>query len=252
MTSLVSIDAAGVHYRRLNELIRDAIADGAGRIELLNVNGQRFICAGLEAPVHVDVHGVPGNDLGVFADGPIINCLRNVQDGTGNTMNSGQVVVHGNAGDVLGYGLRGGRVFIRGDVGYRVGIHMKEFKTKIPAIIVGGRAGNFLAEYMAGGTLVVLGLDQDEDKPVVGSYCGTGMHGGLAFVRRPIEDWQLGKEVGMAEVDNDDRERLTPLLEEFCALFDVDKANVLPMLEDGRLAKLFPRSRRPYGNLYSY
>ena len=35
------------------------------------------------------------------------------------------MIVHGNAGDVLGYGMRRGRIFVEGDVGYRAGIHMK-------------------------------------------------------------------------------------------------------------------------------
>ncbi len=43
-------------------------------------------------------------------------------------MNAGKIVVHGHAGDVLGYAMRGGKLFIKGDVGYRVGIHMKEYE----------------------------------------------------------------------------------------------------------------------------
>lgn len=35
---------------------------------------------------------------------------------------------------------------------------MKEYKDKIPAIVVGGVAGSFLGEYQAGGVIVVLGF----------------------------------------------------------------------------------------------
>ena len=45
---------------------------------------------------------------------------------TGNTMNSGKIIVHGNAWDVTGLSARGGTIIIKGSSGYRVGIHMKE------------------------------------------------------------------------------------------------------------------------------
>ncbi len=32
-------------------------------------------------------------------------------------MNAGRIIVHGHAGDVLGYGMRGGELFVRGRVG---------------------------------------------------------------------------------------------------------------------------------------
>lgn len=252
VTDVTVLDATGVHYRDLNEMIREAVDAGASEIELRGINGQRFICAGSTADVTVRVNGVPGNDLAVFMGGPTIVCNENVQDGAANTMNSGTVVIRGNAGDVLGYGMRGGKLFVRGDVGYRVGIHMKEFGEKIPAIVVGGRAGNFLAEYMAGGVMCILGLGTPEDQPVVGSYCGTGMHGGVLYVRQPLEDYQVGKEVGFAELDETDVATLTPLLEEFCQWFSIDRGEVLPLLESGRLTKLYPFSKRPYGNLYAY
>ncbi|HID18060.1 TPA: hypothetical protein EYP27_00795, partial [Candidatus Bathyarchaeota archaeon] len=127
---------------------------------LKNVNGQRCIGGGIRAKVKIIVEGVPGNDLAAFMDGPTIIVKSNAQDCVGNTMNDGKVVVHGNAGDALGYGMRGGRLFIKGDVGYRVGIHMKAYMDKNPVLIAGGFARDFLGEYMAGGFLIVLGLNR--------------------------------------------------------------------------------------------
>ena len=43
-------------------------------------------------------------------------------------MNAGEIVVHGNAGDALGYAMRGGAIYVRGDAGYRAGIHMKAYE----------------------------------------------------------------------------------------------------------------------------
>lgn len=39
---------------------------------------------------------------------------------------------------------------------------MKEFHELLPVVVIGGVAGAFLGEYMAGGILIVLGLDNSE------------------------------------------------------------------------------------------
>lgn len=251
--SPVVIDAGGVHYRRLNELIREAAVAGASQIVLQNVCGQRYICGGLVDPtLTVEIYGVAGNDLGVFMDGPTIVCHDDVQDGAANTMNSGLIVVERDAGDVLGYGMRGGRLYVRGRVGYRVGIHMKEFEDKRPAIVIGGRAGRFLGEYMAGGTICVLGLDVPLDEPVVGNYCGTGMHGGAMYIRQPIDEYSVGKEVGFADLSDEDGRWMTELVTDFCRRLSLDSQPLLEAIAAGEFVKLYPYSKRPYGNLYSY
>ena len=125
----VEIDASSVYYRDLNDEINMAVNEGAKHLIIRNVNGQRYIGAGLqEDDIRIDIHGVPGNDMAVFMDGPTIEVFDNAQDGVGNTMNAGNVYVHGHAGDVCGYGMRGGRLYVLGDVGYRVGIRMKAYK----------------------------------------------------------------------------------------------------------------------------
>jgi len=48
-------------------------------------------------------------------------------------MNNGCIIVHGHAGDITGYSMRGGKIFIRDNVGYRASIHMKEYGDKNPA-----------------------------------------------------------------------------------------------------------------------
>jgi glutamate synthase domain-containing protein 3 len=125
-------------------------------------------------------------------------------------MNAGRVIVHGDAGDVLGYGMRGGRVFIKGDVGYRVGIHMKAYEGHVPVMVCGGKSRDFFGEYMAGGMLVLLGMDTRIDGPLVGGYVGTGMHGGVIYLRGEVEPWQCGKEVGIFTADEDDLKTLRP------------------------------------------
>jgi glutamate synthase domain-containing protein 3 len=243
------IESADVHYRPLNEAIRGAVADGVKTVVLERVNGQRYIGAALKgADLRIEAHGTAGNDLAMFLDGPTVEVFGAAQDGVGNTMNAGTVIVHGHAGDVLGYGMRGGRIFIRGDVGYRVGIHMKSYESNIPIMVCGGKARDFFGEYMAGGLLVLLGMHSRTDGPIVGSYVGTGMHGGTIYLRGEVEPWQCGKEVGVFTADEQDMLQLRPVLEEYCQAFGLDCDEVL----SEPFTKLVPTSHRPYGKLYTY
>ncbi len=244
----LQIDARGIHYRDLNARLREAVENGTERIELRNVCGQRYIGSDLRRPVEIHIHGTPGNDLAAFMDGPRVVVHGNAQDGCGNTMNGGEVVIHGRAGDVTGYAMRGGRIFVRDDVGYRVAIHMKEYGDRRPVIVIGGTAQHFLGEYMAGGVLVVLGLTLAPGARHIATYVGTGMHGGVMYIRGALESHQLGKEVGCVPLDAHDEALLQQLVGEYAAHFGCDVETIL----DRPFTKLAPLSSRPYGQLYAY
>ncbi|MEI6186540.1 MAG: hypothetical protein WCP43_04970, partial [Dehalococcoidia bacterium] len=149
--STVEINAQDIATHELNNRLKQAVAAGAERILLKNVCGQRYIGTDINKPVEIEIEGTPGNDLGSFMNGPHIIVHGNAQDGCGNTMNEGEIVVHGHAGDITGLSARGGKIFIREGVGYRAGIHMKEYGDKKPSIVIGGTAQDFFGEYMAGG-----------------------------------------------------------------------------------------------------
>jgi len=246
---VATIDAHGVYYRQLNEAIRGAFADGVKTVKLRGVNGQRYIGDAITGTdLRIEIEGVPGGDMAMFMNGPTIVTSGNAQDGVANTMNAGTVYINGDAGDVLGYGMRGGRVFVKGDVGYRVGIHMKAFENLVPVVCCGGNARAFFGEYMAGGLLVLLGRNvQFADQPLVGPFCGAGMHGGTIFLRGEANAWDVGKECGIFTADEDDLKVLRPVVEEWCAAFgdDVDEVMSKPF------TKLVPVSHRPYGKLYA-
>lgn len=244
-----TIDCQSVYYKYVNEAVRAAFADGVKTVKLINVNGQRYIGTGIKGKgLRIEVHGTPGQDLAMLMDGPTVEVFGNAQDGVGNTMNAGDVIIHGDAGDVLGYGMRGGRVFIKGDVGYRVGIHMKAFENLRPIMIAGGKARDFFGEYMAGGLLILLGMNSRLEGPMVGGYLGTGMHGGEIYVRGEVETWQCGKEVGVFTATDEEMAALKPLLTEYCAAFGMDVDEVL----SEPFTRLVPISHRPYGKLYTY
>ena len=246
--SVAKIDASGVYYRDLNDVLRETIGNGTRRIELRNVYGQRYIGTDLNVPVEIEIFGTPGNDLGAFMNGPKITVRGNAQDGCGNTMNEGEIVIHGHAGDIIGLAARGGKIFVREDVGYRAGIHMKEYQGRRPSLVIGGTAQDFAGEYMAGGVMVLLGLTLNKGEPHKARFIGTGMHGGVIYLRGSVEEHQLGKEVGAADLEDDDRQLLKQLVGEFTGHFGYDADDI--MQKD--FVKLFPRWLRPYGRLYAY
>ena len=248
MKEAVTIDAKGIFYRELNAKLRKAVSNGTQKIELRNVYGQRYIGTDLDKPVEIEIFGTPGNDLGAFMDSPRIIVHGNAQDGCGNTMNNGEIIIHGHAGDILGLSARGGKIFVREDVGYRAGIHMKEYQDKKPMVVVGGTAQDFLGEYMAGGVLILLGLNLKEGERHKANFIGTGMHGGAIYIRGDIEEFQLGKEVGVAELDENDHSVLKKLIGEFASHFDYNAEEILKH----KFIKLFPLYLRPYGRLYAY
>jgi len=238
------IDCIGLGFRELNKRIRDAIKRGFKKIKLVNVNGQRYICAGVKDRIEVEIHGSPGNNLGIFMDGPRIVVYGNAGDGVGNTMNNGLMTIHGSVGDVVGYSMRGGRIYIKGDAGYRLGIHMKEFGAKRPIIVVGGSVGDFLGEYMAGGIIIALGLDRED--AVKGRFVASGIHGGRIYLRDGLKRRSLGFGAALTELDEEDYKILERILEDYCLRMNYSRKSLL----SESFVKIIPKSKRPYKTLY--
>ena len=244
----VKIDARQLHYRELNNMVKSVAAEGTKEIILENIYGQRYIGSGIRRPVSITIHGVPGNDLGAFMDGPKITVDRNAQDGVGNTMNNGEIVVHGRAGDIVAMGMRGGKIFIKNSVGYRAAIHMKEYGEHKPVLVIGDDAQDFLGEYMAGGIVIVLGLGLKGRDRHKANHIGTGMHGGLIFLHGGVEDYQLGKEAKIEPAVEEDLELIRPYIEEYVDYFGGDSEDIIY----SGFSKLSPKSHRPFGGLYAY
>jgi glutamate synthase domain-containing protein 3 len=193
-------------------------------------------------------------------DGTIVTVNGNVQDATGDTMNMGAIIVHGNAGDATGYGMRGGAIYVRGNTGYRAGIHMKEYKEMVPVIVVGGKAGSFLGEYQAGGILIVLGLEPPQtgankkpktkvrERGLTGFFCGTGMHGGVIYLRTENPP-PLPEQIVLAKAKGAEIPVLKKHIETFCAHFkDVNKDEILR----STFCILTPNSKNPYTQMYTH
>lgn len=237
----MKIDAGGVYYKDLNDMIANS---DDKEIVLDNVCGQRYIGDGLNG-YKITVNGIPGNALAAYMDGSEITVNGNAQDATGDTMNHGRVVVHGDSGDTCGYAARGGEIFIRGNTGYRTGIHMKEYKEMRPVVVVGGKAGDFLGEYLAGGIVIVLGIGI-EGVPV-GAFCGTGMHGGKIYIRTSEKPSGLPKQVKVETLDDSDKEILKRYVDLYCGFFGGKADDII----NSKFIKLIPNSQNPYKQLYT-
>lgn len=233
------IDAKGLSHEVLNKEVRES-TDSV--IQIAGVNGQRYIGAGLSGKT-IAVYGTPGNALGAYMDGAFVEVFGNAQDAAGDTMNNGTIVVYGSAGDATGYAMRGGMILVEKDTGYRAGIHMKEYESRMPVMIVGGSAGSFLGEYQAGGVIVVLGIGKKREMPV-GNFCGTGMHGGKIILQcAAAENLPVQVEAAPSRP-----EEVLPFVRLFCTAYpwySFDELAGKPYMT------LTPSTSNPYRQLYT-
>ena len=234
------LDARNMEYTALNEAIRNTDSE----IEIINCLGQRFIGAG-SSNQDIQIHGIPGNALGAYLNGARITVHSNAQDAVGDTMNAGRIVIHGSIGDAAGYAMRGGEIYVQGNAGYRAGIHMKEYKDKVPVIVIGGCAGSFLGEYQAGGIIIVLGLNK-MGKRIVHNFPCTGMHGGKLILRGDCSELVFPSQVSARTATEEDMELIKKYVEEYCALFGTDARQIL----DSPFTVISPDSSNPYKQMY--
>lgn len=232
-----------LHFQVLNRRIRES---SEKEITVNGIIGQRYVGAGLSGKT-LKLNGIPGNALGAYLNGCDVYVFGNAQDATGDTMNSGKIVIYGNAGDATGYAMRGGKIYVKGNTGYRCGIHMKAYEDLKPIIVIGGRAGSFLGEYQAGGIIVVLGQNED-GLPVVHNFCGTGMHGGIMYLRCDKLPHRIPKQITYHCKLGKDIPELKAIIEDYCSYFkeyDSDK------LLSGNFFILTPDKENPYKQMYT-
>ena len=228
----MNINAKNVDYKDLNEEIRNAQGD----CTVSDCLGQRFMAAGMSDKT-ITVTGIPGNALGAYLNGAVIEVMGNAQDAVGDTMNNGEIIIHGNVGDAVGYAMRGGKIFVQGNAGYRAGIHMKAYREKQPVIVIGGKCGSFLGEYQAGGTIIVLGLT-DDDKNIVGNFPCTGMHGGKMYLRGNCDNIQ--------KATDEDMKDILSYIKSFSESFGYNENEIL----NSDFMLITPDSKNPYKQMY--
>lgn len=239
---VINVDE-NVHFQVLNKKIRES---RDSEIVVNGCIGQRYIATGLSGKT-ITVNGIPGNALGAYLNGCDVIVNGNAQDATGDTMNGGRIIIHGNSGDATGYAMRGGRIYVKGNTGYRAGIHMKAYADLKPIIVVGGRAGSFLGEYQAGGIIVVLGQN-DDGLPIMSNFCGTGMHGGVMYLRCEKLPHKIPSQITADVVFGEDIEELSEIIRDYCTYFpEYDAQKLLK----ASYTVLRPNSENPYKQMYT-
>lgn len=242
----MSIEAGLTRYEQVNHFIKTEL-ETKNKVSVTDVNGQRYIGCALDAGKTIEVYGTPGNDMACYLNGGRVVVYGNCQDAVGNTMNGGEIVVHGHSGDAMGYGMRDGQIYIRDNVACRGGIHMKEFREMRPVLVIGKNAGSFLGEYMAGGTIVLLGLNLKRGEKLFGTHCASGMHGGKIFVRGSFPKDNLSPNIKITNPDAEDIKELELYVKKYCKYFDADYDKIMSK----KFKKLVPATSRPYANLYT-
>ncbi len=242
----MTIEAGLTRYEEINAQIKKSL-ENKNKVTVKDVNGQRYIGCALDEGKTIEVWGTPGNDMACYLNGGKVVVHGNGQDAVGNTMNGGEIIIHGHSGDALGYGMRDGQIYVKDNVACRGGIHMKEFRSMRPVLVIGNNAGSFLGEYMAGGTIVLLGLGLKRGEKLFGTHCASGMHGGKIFVRGSFPKENLSENIKIVSLNEADKKELEGYVKKYCRYFGTDFKEIMSK----PFKKLVPATSRPYANLYT-
>jgi glutamate synthase domain-containing protein 3 len=68
----------------------------------------------------------------------------------------------------------------------------------------------------------------------------------VIYVRGPVDESKLAREVGIFEPTEEDRKELEEYLKDYCKDFKLDLKEILKE----KFVKIMPKSTRPYGNMY--
>jgi len=204
VTSTATVDAAGVETRQVNRAIKQAIADGATEIQVLNPVGRHSFAVALRAEgVKIVFEGPVGWYAAGMNYGPHVVVRGNCGWGVAECMMDGRIDVLGHAGSGAAASIRGGLVYVEGDAGARTGIAMKG-----GTVIVRGNVGYMSGFMMQAGTIIVCGDAADG--------LGDSMYEGTIYVGGEIAS--RGADAEIVEMTGEDSDEVRRAL----AAFDVD------------------------------
>lgn len=181
-----------IESRILEEQIQNAVNTGA-RILEVEALGQHGIGGRLpvseQEPVHITITGSSGQRTGSMGfPGTFIDIHGPASDDIGWLNAGAEITVRGNASNGASNGMAQGKVFVAGSIGAR-GMTMTKRNPRFdpPELWIKGSAGDYFAEFMAGGIAVVCGIDAQTPDNVLGYRPCVGMVGGKIYFRGPIQ-----------------------------------------------------------------
>ncbi|KAE8765441.1 glutamate synthase large subunit [Georgenia thermotolerans] len=210
---------------------------------------KRYGAEGLpDGTIDVTLRGSAGQSFGaVLPRGITLRLIGDANDYVGKSLSGGRIVVRPDAraifpaednvvaGNVIAYGATSGEIYLRGRAGERFAV-----RNSGATLVVEG-VGDHAAEYMTGGTLLVLGP--------TGRNLGAGMSGGTAYVL-DLDTAQVNApalasgELILSALDAEDHAIVVDLLRRHLELTDsAVAAELLADLDalDARLTKVLPR-----------
>ena len=191
------IEAVERSTREVNQLIRQALAQGERDIHVYDPRGRHSLGVALFQPARLIFGGTVGFYCGAMGDGPTIEIHGSAGWSTAEGLQSGSVVVRGHAGNATGAAIHGGMVCVHGNAAARTGIAMVG-----GMVVVGGNVGYMSGFMMHSGDLIVCGN--------AGQRLGHGMNGGRIFVGGAVE--QLGEGVVETELTPEESARVEAIV----------------------------------------
>ncbi|MFH5822750.1 glutamate synthase large subunit [Georgenia sp. AZ-5] len=201
-----------------------------------------------DGTIDVTLRGSAGQSFGaVLPRGVTLRLVGDANDYVGKSLSGGRIVVRPDerslfpaednviAGNVIAYGATSGELYLRGRAGERFAVR----NSGATAVVEG--VGDHAAEYMTGGTLLVLGP--------TGRNLGAGMSGGTAYVL-DLDTAQVnapalaGGDLILGPPDPEDHAIVVDLLRRHAELTDSPvAAALLADLDtlDARITKVLPR-----------
>lgn len=261
-SGLASRELAQAYDKKLLEKARDAVDSGTpAEFDMRIRNSDRSVGAMLssriakkygnaglpEDTVKVNFSGVAGQSFGAFlAAGVTFNLEGEANDYVGKGLSGGKIIVRLSpdcrirsdenwiAGNVVGYGATGGKIFLNGKAGERFAV-----RNSGATFVVEG-AGDHCCEYMTGGRVAVLGP--------TGFNFGAGMTGGFAYVFDEHGTFDMRCNLQSIDLESvaegsEDEAELRGLLEEFRdATSSARAAGILGDWENSlpKFVKVFP------------
>ncbi len=228
-------EASGrVSSRILEERIQEAVRGGACNLEIEafgqhGIGGRLFHPQG--KPVHVRVTGSSGQRTGSMGSfGTTVEILGPASDDIGWLNAGAEIIVHGHATNGACNAMAQGKVFVAGSIGAR-GMTMTKFNPRFssPELWVLGSAGDYFAEFMAGGIAVICGHEAQDPANVLGYRPCVGMVGGKIFFR--------GLHHGYSQADA----KLAPISDEDWEWLTSNMAGFLKRIKRMRLLKKLTR-----------
>ncbi|MCF8608886.1 glutamate synthase large subunit [Gordonia sp. HY285] len=201
-----------------------------------------------EGTISIDFTGSAGNSFGAFVPRGITMRLEgDANDFVGKGLSGGKIVVRPPrtapaefipehniiAGNVIGFGGTGGKIFLRGVAGERFCVR----NSGVAAVVEG--VGDHGCEYMTGGSVIVLGE--------TGRNFAAGMSGGVAYVYDPNGTFEANLNVELVDLEELDADDVTFLEGALIEHRDETGSTVAAAVLDdwsrqqGHFAKVMPR-----------